>query len=89
MFPALICFIQSKFLKGKPTFPNDERRRTAAIFSALASARGSITAAEIASRYKQSKRIERDIALTLQAFVRFGDVATLDGGQSFVLRQVA
>ena len=75
--------------KAKPSFPTDERRRTAAIFAILASAPGPLTPSDIASRFRQGKKVERDIALTLRAFVRFGDLATSDGGQSFLLRQVA
>ena len=75
--------------KTKPSFPADERRRTAAIFAILASAPGPVTAADIATRFRQGKRIEKDIALTLRAFVRYGDLASLDGGKRFLLRQVA
>lgn len=75
--------------KARPSFPTDERRRTAAIFAILASAPGPLTAAAIAGRFRQGKRIEKDVALTLRAFVRFGDLATPDAGQSFLLRQVA
>ena len=75
--------------KSKPSFPADERRRTAAIFSILASAPGPLSAADIAARFRQGKRVEKDIALTLRAFVRFGDLASLDGGRTFLLRQVA
>jgi len=75
--------------KSKPSFPADERRRTAAIFSILASAPGPLSAGEIAARFRQGKRVEKDIALTLRAFVRFGDLASPDGGRTFLLRQVA
>lgn len=75
--------------KGKPSFPTDERRRTSAIYAVLAGAAGPLSAADIASRFRQGKRVERDIALTLRAYVRFGDVMTPDGGKSFVLRRVA
>ncbi len=75
--------------KGKPGFPADERRRTAAIFAILAAASGPLSAADIAGRFKQGKRVEKEIDLTLRAFVRFGDLAAVDGGKAFVLRQVA
>ena len=75
--------------KGKPAFPSDERRRTAAIFAILASAPGPLSAADIAARFRKGKQNEKEIALTLRAFVRFGDLATPDGGKTFLLRQVA
>lgn len=75
--------------KGKPSFPTDERRRTSAIYAILAGASGPLSAADIAARFRQGKRVERDIALTLRAYVRFGDVMTPDGGRSFALKRVA
>ncbi|WP_338720337.1 DNA methyltransferase [Devosia sp. XK-2] len=75
--------------KGKPAFPTDERRRTAAIFAILASATGPVSPADIAARFRKGKSVEKEIALTLHAFVRFGDLASLDGGKTFQLRQVA
>ncbi len=75
--------------KSKPSFPSDERRRTAAIFAVLAGAQRPLTAADIAARFRQGKRVEKDIGLTLRAFVRFGELASVDGGRSFALRQVA
>ena len=75
--------------KGKPAFPTDERRRTAAIFAILASAPGPVSAADIAARFRKGKSVEKEIALTLRAFVRFGDLATPDGGKTFQFRQVA
>lgn len=75
--------------KGKPAFPSDERRRTAAIFAILASAPGPISAADIAARFRRGKAVEKEIALTLRAFIRFGDLATPDGGRTFALRQTA
>jgi len=75
--------------KSKPSFPTDERRRTAAIFAILAGAQGPVSASDIAARFRQGKKIEKDIGLTLRAFVRFGDLASSDGGRSFILRQAA
>ena len=75
--------------KGKPSFPADERRRTSAIYAMLAGAAGPLTAAEIAQRFKQGKKVERDIALTLRAYVRYGDVTSPDGGRTFALKRAA
>ena len=46
-------------------------------------------AADIAARFGRGKAVEKEIALTLRAFGRFGDLATTDGGKTFQLRQVA
>ncbi|MGV3577142.1 MAG: hypothetical protein ACO1O4_18615 [Devosia sp.] len=75
--------------KAKPAFPAEERRRTAAIFAILAGASGPLTPADIATRFRKGKSVEKEIGLTLRAFVRFGDLASLDGGKSFQLRQAA
>jgi hypothetical protein len=75
--------------KGKPSFPQEEARRAMAISSVLAVAAAPLSAAEIAARFRQGKRVERDIALTLRAFARLGDVSTADGGKTFALRRVA
>jgi hypothetical protein len=74
---------------GKPTFPTDERRRTSAIYAILAGATGPLSATDIAGRFRQGKKVEREIALTLRAYVRYGDVMTSDGGTTFALRRVA
>ncbi|MHA6297430.1 hypothetical protein [Devosia sp. CAU 1758] len=75
--------------KGKPAFPTDDRRRTSAIFAILASAPAPVSAADIAARFRRGKSVEKEIALTLRASVRFGDLASPDGGQTFHFRQVA
>jgi len=75
--------------KGKPSFPTDERRRTAAIFAVLAGALGPLSPSEVASRFRQGRKIEREVALTLKAFMRYGDLASSDGGRTFLLRRVA
>ncbi|MBK8082807.1 MAG: hypothetical protein IPK28_02670 [Devosia sp.] len=74
--------------QGKPAFPVGEVQRTRAI-SILAGAAGPLSAAEIAARFRQGRKIERDVALTLRAFVRYGDVVSPDGGRSFQLRRAA
>jgi SAM-dependent methyltransferase len=75
--------------KGKPSFPADERRRTSAIYAILAGATCPLSAVDIASRFKQGRKVERDIALTLRAYVRYGDVMSPDGGKTFALKRVA
>ncbi|MGN6489552.1 MAG: class I SAM-dependent DNA methyltransferase, partial [Devosia sp.] len=75
--------------KGKRSFPADEVDRARAIAIALAAAAGPVSAADIAARFRQGRRVERDIALTLKAYVRYGDVTTRDGGRTFELRRAA
>ncbi|MEQ1902080.1 MAG: DNA methyltransferase [Devosia sp.] len=75
--------------KGKPNFPASDRARTFAISSILASAADPITPAEVAARFKQGKKVQREVELTLKAFVRYGDVVSSDGGKHFALRRAA
>jgi hypothetical protein len=74
---------------GKPSFPREEARRAMAITTVLAGASTPMSAADVAARFRQGKRVEREIALSLRAFARLGDLATGDGGKTFSLRQVA
>ena len=75
--------------KGKPGFPTDELRRTSAIYTVLASATAPLSAADIAARFRKGKTVEREIGLTLKAYVRFGDLVTDDGGKTFRLPRAA
>lgn len=74
---------------GKPSFPSAERQRTSAIYASLAAASGPLSAADIAARFRQGRRLERDIERTLRAYVRYGDVSSADGGRTFSLRRAA
>lgn len=40
----------------------------------------------LATRFKQGKRVEKDVAMTLLAIARMGHLTTPDGGKSFALR---
>lgn len=75
--------------RAKPSFPADERRRTSAIYAMLATAQAPLGAGEIAARFKQGRKVERDIELTLRAYVRYSDVTSPDGGRTFALRWAA
>jgi len=72
--------------RSKPSFPQDEARRAMAISSVLALANKPLSASDIAVRFRQGKRVEREIALSLSAFARLGDLATKDGGKTFAFR---
>ena len=75
--------------KAKRSFPPGEVERARLVAVALAAAAGPVSAAEIAARFRQGKRVERDIALTLRAYLRYGHVTTQDGGRTFVLQSAA
>ena len=63
--------------------------RTSAIFAVLAGASGPLSAVDSAGRFRQGKKVEREIALTLRAYLRYGDLASSDGGRRFTLRRAA
>ena len=75
--------------KAKPGFPKDETRRAMAISGVLAGAGGPLSVADVATHFRQGKKLEREIGLTLRAFVRLGYVSSEDGGKSFLLRRIA
>jgi hypothetical protein len=70
----------------KGTFPADAVGQTAAVFAALASAKDRITVDDIASGYRKSKTLERNITSVLESLVRLGHVTTRDG-KTFRSRQ--
>ena len=75
---------------GKPRYPtDDELAETAAIMSVLATASRPVSIGEIAASFAQGKRVEKRVALTILALLRLGHLASLDGGESFSLRQSA
>src|SRR5690606_20277041 len=70
----------------KPAFPRDAIGQTAAVLADLRRG-GPLTAAEIAGRYSQGRKVERRIAATLGALVRLGHVAA--EGDRYRLRRAA
>ena len=74
---------------GRAGFPTDPVERVAAVLAALAAASGSLDAAEIALRFRQGRRVERAVRDILVSLVRVGEVATSDGGRTFVRRLTA
>jgi hypothetical protein len=72
----------------KPSFPADEVERTAAVFAALADARGVLDAATIAGGFRQGARVEPAVARILASLARLGHAHTLDG-EIFALRRRA
>jgi len=70
----------------KPAFPRDAIGQTAAVLADLRRG-GPLSAAEIAGRYSQGRKVERRIASTLDALVRLGHVAA--DGTEYRLRRAA
>ncbi len=70
----------------KPAFPRDAIGQTAAVLDVLRTA-GALSAAEIAGRFAQGRRVEPRIALTLAALARLGHLADERG--RFRLRRAA
>lgn len=70
----------------KPAFPREAIGQTAAVIADLRSG-SAISAAEIARRYSQGKRVERRIEATLEALERLGHVVR--DGDRFLLRKAA
>ena len=65
--------------RRKPTFPRDALGQTAAVFDALRGG-GSLSAAAIAARFVQGRRVEPRIEATLRALERLGHVAAGPAG---------
>src|SRR5690606_20514292 len=75
--------------RRKPSFPANEVQRTRAVSVILATAQAPLSAADIAARFRQGRKVEREIALTLRAFARYGELGSADGGQTYSLRRAA
>ena len=72
---------------ARPLFPRDAIGQTAAVIADLRHGGSACTAATIAARYSQGRKVERRIAATLEALERLGHVAR--EGEGFALRKVA
>lgn len=72
----------------KPSFPVGEVERTAAVFAALAEARGVLDAASIARGFRQGARVEPAVARILASLARLGHAHTTDS-ETFALRRRA
>ncbi|HEY5306641.1 MAG TPA: type IIL restriction-modification enzyme MmeI [Pseudolabrys sp.] len=72
----------------KLSFPTDAVSQTAAVFAALAAASAPVAVSDIASAFRKSKNLEKNIGEVLASLARLGHVATKDG-KSFEIRRVA
>ena len=72
----------------KPSFPSDPVAQTAAVFAALAAARGPVSADALAGNFRRTKALEATIFDVLASLARLGHAMTRDG-KSFEIRRVA
>ena len=71
---------------AKTSFPADAVAQTAAVFAAIASSKDRITVSDIASGYRKSKNLEKNISEVLASLTRLGHVTTRDG-ETFEIRR--
>lgn len=76
-------------LSAKESFPAEPVERVAAVLAVLAAAPGALDAGEIASRFRQGRRVERAVRDILVSLARVGEIATGDGGRNFARRLTA
>jgi hypothetical protein len=69
----------------KPSFPASEVERTAAVFAMLAQPRDPIDASVLAGRFRQGRRVEKQVSATLRALARMGHVESADAGRTYAL----
>jgi hypothetical protein len=75
-------------VEQKPSFPSGAVEQTAAVFAALAAARGPLDAKGLAAQFKRTKTTEKRVADVLASLARLGYVTSEDG-KTFALRRVA
>lgn len=71
---------------GKPVFPAEAVGRVAAVLAALAGASAPVDAGTIAARFRQGRKVEREIRDILISLARVGEISAIDGGHSFARR---
>lgn len=73
----------------KPSFPDADVAQTANVMAVLARASTPLSAAAIASHFKQGRRIEAKVRDVLHALARMSLAASNDNGETFVLQRTA
>lgn len=74
----------------KPLFPtDDEVAETVSIMGILAASNQPMTIADICAAFRQGRKVEKRVALTLLALARLGHLSSPDDGQRYTLRSVA
>ena len=73
----------------KPLFPTDNVAQTAAVMEALQSRTTPTNPESLAADFRQGRRILPQIQAVLASLLRFGFVATQDGGRTYALRKAA
>lgn len=72
----------------KPSFPSDDIDQTAAVMTMLAASEGPASPIEIATRFKQGKRVEKKVEAVLSSLARMGVIATAKAGRAFSLHRM-
>lgn len=72
----------------KPSFPTDDIGQTAAVMTMLAASEGAASPIEIATRFKQGKRVEKKVEAVLHSLWRMGVIATAKSGRAFSLHRM-
>jgi hypothetical protein len=72
----------------KPSFPADDIDQTAAVMAMLAASDGAASPIEIATRFKQGKRVEKKVEAVLSSLARMGVIATAKAGRAFSLHRM-
>lgn len=72
----------------KPSFPADDIDQTAAVMTMLASNDGPASPIEIATRFKQGKRVEKKVEAVLSSLARMGVIATAKSGRAYSLHRM-
>jgi hypothetical protein len=73
----------------KPSFPADDIDQTAAVMTMLAASDGAASPTEIATRFKQGKRVEKKVEAVLASLARMGVIATAKSGRAFSLHRMS
>jgi hypothetical protein len=71
----------------KPSFPADDIGQTSAVMSMLAATEGVASPIEIATRFKQGRRVEKKVEAVLSSLARMGVIATAKSGRAFALHR--
>jgi hypothetical protein len=73
----------------KPRFPLEPIEQAGAVAAILLAVPGVISPEDMATHFKQGKRVVPKIKSILAAFVRTGFASTTDGGSTFLARRAA
>jgi hypothetical protein len=70
---------------NKASFPKTDSEQTAAVFERLRAAAHPLTSEQLASEFKQGRKIEKHASAVIAALARQGHVSSPDNGRSWVM----